>query len=519
MKNSARWLAGVTLLLARQSLAVTKRMNNLPDLYFLTRTQLKEESGQCDCSDCDCACVSQNGMGLIIRRPLLLETWLYPAPGIQITKLDSENFIVAGGKTSPAVLSSSCLDLLKSFPAQTGTVLQQIQNSCWNVEQVESTIQSLIMHGVLVDDLDAASRLSETASPVLSAWIHMTSHCNLACHYCYVSNTTEKLSKEVGHGIVDSIFRSVRSHSYSAVKLKYAGGEPLLNFSTLIDNYQYAKTLGAESSTRVEGKILTNGVLLNAGNIHQLIENELSLTISLDGTESDHDANRPMRSGDGSFAQVKKGLLLALEYGLKPSISITISSANVAGLPKLVDWLLDLDLQFTFNFYRENELSKNRHLLNFDNRQLIETLLNTYQIIETRKPDFRFWNALGDRVNLQAEHTSPCSIGKNYLVFDVQGKIAQCQMEIKNTLGDYTAPDPVKIMQKAPGGLKNNSVNDKLGCSDCEWRGWCAGGCPILAKQTTGSYSAKSPYCEIYKEIIPVLLRLDAKSLLYESKL
>jgi len=488
-------------------------MNSPADLYFLTRSRLNELAGQCDCSDCDCACAPQMESGSLLSPPFAQHTRLYPLADIQIHALDAGNHMVVGGKSSLAVLSSGCLALLKSFPATTGEVLRQMAPR-WGKEKVEQVIRGLLGHGLLVDDPLAARLAPDPPAHGLSAWIHLAGSCNLACHYCYVPNSAEKLSPATGRGIIDSIFRSAQAHHFSAVKLKYAGGEPLLNFPTLIENYRYARALGAEMGIAVEGKILTNGVLLNTAVLDRIAEHDLSLTISLDGTRAFHDANRPLRAGGGSFEKVEKGLKLALAHGLKPGISITISGASAPGLPALVEYLLDLDLRFTFNFYRENDLSKERQELNFDNRRLIDTLLETYRVIEARKPDFAFWNALGDRVNLQQAHSRPCSVGKNYLVFDVHGNLSRCQVEMETSLGDYTASDPLELIRAASGGLENIPVEHKPDCQGCTWNAWCAGGCPALARQISGSYSARSPYCDIYREIIPALLRLEAKSLL-----
>lgn len=487
-------------------------MNKISNLYFITGNTFNQEVGQCDC-DCDCACPP----ALDKERPScnqLLETIpLFPAPGVQSYELDKHNFILLGGRESPAVLSSTCFDLFKAFPADVNEVIKSIPAQ-WNPEQVKNVIQQMVQHGVLVDDLARQHPHQDINSPILTAWIHTTTECNLACRYCYLPNQAGRLAPEVGYGIIDSLLRSARAHNYTILKLKYAGGEPLLNFSGLIDNFRYAKKQTKKTGIALKGNILTNGVLLNQNIIRQLKSNDLSLTISLDGIAAYHDANRPLHNGKGSFSLVEKGIRLAIEEGLKPSISITISAASASGLPKLVRWLLDLDLHFTFNFYRPNARSKHSQRLDSDNHHITKALLESYYLIEKHKPDFQFWNVLGDRVNLRRPHTRPCSVGKNYLVFDAHGNLAKCQMEMDTTLGDYHSPDPLKIIQDTHLGSQNVPVTQKAECSNCEWKLWCAGGCPVLAEYVTGNASTRSPYCEVYKEIIPVLLNMEAKSLL-----
>lgn len=484
--------------------------NKTSALYFFTRSSVNLESGQCDC-DCDCACAPHIS-GEVSQHSLpQASTLLFPADGIQFYKLDNGDFMAIGEKSPLSVMSSACFDLFKTFPAQVGHVVQQMEYQ-WDDRAINDIIGDMFQNGLLVDG--HIKDLSYSESPgILSAWVHLTSRCNLSCRYCYVNNLPEELSPEVGKGIVDSVLRSAVLHNYATIKLKYAGGEPLLNFPALIENFCYAKAQCANAGIALEGKIISNGTLLRREIIQKIKSHGLSLTISLDGLQPYHDSNRPLHNGKSSFAHVKQGILLALEHGLKPGISITISNSSAAGLPELVDWLLDLDLQFTFNFYRENERSQHQRELSFDNQRILDALFKAYHLIEKRAPDFKFWNALGDRVNLQHSHDKPCSVGKDYVVFDVHGNLAGCQMDMETTLGDYHSPDPLAVIRESSIAPKNSPVSGKLDCVNCELKFLCSGGCPVLAKQVAGSYFAKSPYCEIYKEIIPVLLNLEARSL------
>ena len=53
-----------------------------------------------------------------------------------------------------------------------------------------------------------------------------------------------------------------------------------------------------------------------------------------------------------------------------------------------------------------------------------------------------------------------------------------------------------------------------IGCRDCEWKYWCAGGCPLTTYRATGRYDVKSPNCNIYKAIYPQAMRLEGLRLL-----
>jgi uncharacterized protein len=57
-------------------------------------------------------------------------------------------------------------------------------------------------------------------------------------------------------------------------------------------------------------------------------------------------------------------------------------------------------------------------------------------------------------------------------------------------------------------------VIEKEGCKTCEWKNWCAGGCPLATHRATGRYDVKSPNCNIYKALFPEALRLEGLRLL-----
>ena len=62
--------------------------------------------------------------------------------------------------------------------------------------------------------------------------------------------------------------------------------------------------------------------------------------------------------------------------------------------------------------------------------------------------------------------------------------------------------------------MQNLAVEEKEGCRTCEWRYWCAGGCPLVTYKVTGRNDVKSPNCNIYKALFPAALRLEALRLL-----
>ena len=97
---------------------------------------------------------------------------------------------------------------------------------------------------------------------------------------------------------------------------------------------------------------------------------------------------------------------------------------------------------------------------------------------------------------------------------DRHGGVAKCQVDLKRSVTTIDADDPLQVVKDDLDGIQNLAVEAKEGCRTCDWRYWCAGGCPLLTYRATGRYDVKSPNCNIYKAVFPEVLRLEALRLL-----
>lgn len=79
------------------------------------------------------------------------------------------------------------------------------------------------------------------------------------------------------------------------------------------------------------------------------------------------------------------------------------------------------------------------------------------------------------------------------------------------------AADPLQELRLAPQGLQNPPVTQKSDCRSCQWRAYCAGGCPLLSQRINGQFDSRSPYCELYQFLFPRLLRLEALRLISQT--
>jgi uncharacterized protein len=480
-------------------------------LRALSQSKDVVDRGQCDC-DCDCACAS---------------TPLLSMADISSSNLwrKVENIHLLSLSSKYKILHSSLHDVIIVVDPIVVEVLNKFASplSVRNLPDSNSVeiARQLAALGFLEAEQDCAcAARNESCKPnaptisTLTSWLHLTDRCNLRCDYCYLPHIREDMSLETGRAAMDAIIRSVEIHGFEQVKIKYAGGEPLLRSPLILELHEYAKSLADAQYVTLDEVVLSNGTLLTVEMVQNLKKLGIRLMISLDGFGDYHDSHRSYASGRGSFKDVAEAIDLALACGLVPTISVTVSSRTAEGLPQVVKWILERDLPFSINFYRENDLSLLHDDMRLDEEKIVKGMLAAFKAIEEDLPRRSLLGSIVDRANLSFAHAHTCSVGQNYLVFDQNGQVAKCQMQIQQPVANLNVVDPLTAVRNDQAGIQNISVEKKEECKTCEWKYWCAGGCPLETHRITGRYDLQSPNCGIYKAILPEALRLEGLRLL-----
>jgi len=468
----------------------------------------------------DCACPAQGSSWINPAQTINIETIALINNRIYRRKIDSRNelFFDVENPTGVNVLNREAVKLLESF--STATSYLNVHGK--NIGPLEANLVFEFMKSRLIlpveqMEKDSPPTIKKTSEEILEVWLHVTNECNLRCDYCYLRKDHEFMRPEVLTNSLDAIYRSAIKHDFKYIKIKYAGGEPLLNMSGLRIAHQYANELSLKTGIVLQEVVLTNGTTITKEKVKFFLENNIRIMVSLDGLGEDNDVQRHYVNQNGSFKLVEKGLLLLSEMGCHPIVSITITDKNCKGLAKLVKWLLINKLHFTFNFYRENDLSAH-HKLAYNDKGIISALDEAFDVIEQYPPDYNILGMLSDRARLDAFHTHTCGVGNSYMVISHKGEIAKCQMHMDAAVGTIDSKDPLDLIRNDQFGIQNLPVAQKQGCNSCSWQNVCAGGCPALTYRVTGRFDVKSPNCNIYKEIFPRILVLEAKRLLYVNQ-
>ncbi|HKX33171.1 MAG TPA: radical SAM protein [Blastocatellia bacterium] len=367
-------------------------------------------------------------------------------------------------------------------------------------------------HGLLAP-VGRVPTLTSGSPQTLTAWLHVTNACNLDCPYCYVRKTSARMTEEIAELALKRLLAEVAKQGFKQLKIKYAGGEASLHYKLVQHLHNRATELTAQQGIELQEVLLTNGVSISAELADWLAASQVKMMVSLDGIGEKNDVQRPFRDGRPSFSRIEKTIdQVLLPRGIRPDISVTITTLNADGIADVMRWILARELPFSLNFYRENLQSRSRTELQLEEQAIIEGMRAAYKVIEEVMPTRPFFNGLLDRVQGQA-HTHTCGVGSGYVVISHEGKLAQCQMHLDHARVNIEDTESL-LPIVASGPIKNISVEEKEGCRDCSFKYLCTGGCPIETFRATGRWDVKSPNCNIYKTLLPEAIRLEGLRIL-----
>jgi uncharacterized protein len=300
-------------------------------------------------------------------------------------------------------------------------------------------------------------------------------------------------------------------HGYAGLKLKYAGGEPTLNFSLIEALHSYAAQSTANAQVTLEEVLLTNGVGVTNAMLNYIGRAGMRLMVSLDGGPEAHDRLRARPDGQSTYAAVTGTVERAMERGMRPNISITVTSLNLDGAGEAVAFALERDLPFNVNFFREcapDKGQKARGPLSPGPAELLEAMRDILAIIEAHPSYVLPLTAILDRTRLDIPHSYACSAGRDYLVVGTTGQVSACQMLLGDPWSTVANEDPLSAVRRR-GEEVFKAADDGAECGTCAWRTACSGGCPLLRKSVL-----HGEYCQVYRSLLPELVKLEAKRLI-----
>ena len=102
---------------------------------------------------------------------------------------------------------------------------------------------------------------------------------------------------------------------------------------------------------------------------------------------------------------------------------------------------------------------------------------------------------------------NPYSCGRWFAAIDPDGTIRSCNPDKATVIGsisDFPLWENLRFHQRW-------SAKNLPECEGCDWVVWCQGGCPYTRKLTWGTYGRKTPFCQAFKNLFPLLMQLKER--------
>lgn len=341
----------------------------------------------------------------------------------------------------------------------------------------------------LIDDVPVAS------PPLRALSLAVAQKCNLGCTYCYAQQgdfggAAKSMPLQTALDAVELLFRDVAPGE--RVNLSFLGGEPLINRGVIRAATERAVELARERDAAATFSITTNGTLLTEEDGAFFERHGFAVTLSIDGIGAAHDALRPFKGGDPSFARVlgSAAPLLRMQRRMQVSARVTVTPSNLS-LRHTLDGLLALGFH-SVGF--SPMLASPTGNAEMDERALsvmLDQMIACGEEFERRVLAGRRYaftnvvNALRE-IHKGTHRPYPCGAGAGYMGVSADGELAACHRFVGDgagAMGSVAAID----RERQNAWLAERHVHRQEPCSSCWARYLCGGGChhEVLARGRT----------------------------------
>jgi uncharacterized protein len=324
----------------------------------------------------------------------------------------------------------------------------------------------------------------------LGASFVLTEECNLRCRYCYMVNKShdKRMTFVLGRRCMKFLIDNYSD--MDSIEMDFIGGEPTLEIDLLDELMDYWKILllktGHKWIEKFRVGMTTNGILYHTPRVQSFIAKNreiLDVTVTIDGTQEMHDANRVYSNGQGSYANVVKNIKLWLEQFPDGQTKVTISKSN---LPYFKESILHL---WSLGIKTVPANPTFEELWNVEDAQLYKKQLIELADIIIEQDLWKENNmTLFSDQFIEAEQTIAnrnwCGCGRKMIAFGPDGTIYPCirmsQYSLSHKPPRYighidTGVDPDLVRSYLALTFQSQSPAHCLECKISQGCAWCQG--------------------------------------------
>lgn len=333
--------------------------------------------------------------------------------------------------------------------------------------------------------------------------------CNLRCKYCFDDQLSDRLNKDqmpdkMSFDIIPDIQNYIlrTKSNMNGIQISFFGGEPLMNWPFIKKFVESSKEI---FNFQVHYNIGTNGTLLTDEMIDFIIDNNINITISVDGKAKSHNLYRVFASKSPSFQRVVQRIPEIIAKRNPSNLGI-----NMVVNPDTVDYLKE-----NFDFIQQISHGSGQILFNFDSNWTEESLQKLERIWKEMffDSDTRMPKQYEGKFVRNIQHSSYCinptknitisSTGKLFFCHRLTPKMVNVGDNYEEFYGDiYHGITKPEYYEWAVNRTQFDKWGKMKKCETCDVRNVCAGGCIAAHEYATKDKDGISEQmCKIYNII------------------
>lgn len=317
--------------------------------------------------------------------------------------------------------------------------------------------------------------------------------CTRRCSYCYSfhqvdSDTEMEMNEDTFSRLLEWIPEVWKVNNIKVNTVGFLGGEPLLR----TDRIKRVMDSVYENTDGMQGFVYTNGDLIDSVNWDDLEDIQwISTNIT-----------------DISIEELSRRMKIIGERSnvIGQTVVATLDDFNLERVLEITRFGIESGyrLRFYRNLYRGLDADYKKRLL-----KKYHEICDLLEHYVSKGHDVHTTFMFDTLIPLWSHESSPYQCGQRCATVFPDGSVGPCIRNHSMKTGTIYASDPLSQIQceSFRYDLKKPDLPDE--CRGCEVRTTCQGGCPNDKLVLTGTTSGKSIVCEIHKEIIPRLRRLE----------
>lgn len=340
--------------------------------------------------------------------------------------------------------------------------------------------------------------------------IVLTLRCNHNCSYCHAcSKSVNEKEFDMDYDTARKTIEFILQSKAKDIIIEFQGGEPLLNFDVLRFIVNYSKELNKKYEKNLSFELVSNLSLIDDIILEFLIQNNVSISTSLDGIKEVHNKHRD-NSYDSTINGIKK---IQSKYGL--NAMLLIGKSSLGHEKEIVDEYIknNLGLIWAKPINRLGRALENWDKIGVSDEEFFNFWKNSLEYIVELNKKGKNIKEYGTIILLNkiltkqgfnfTELQSPCGAIFGQLLYNYNGKIYSCDegklFDIFN-IGTVDEKYEDLIKKDDCSALVESTLNDNHSlCQKCAYKPYC-GICVVCNYQETNDLRGNLPdfRCKIF---------------------